>query len=66
MAGPSDGWLSLGGAWVCCSPHVSIHYCYCYYHHYQQYYYHYLYYTRVSYIKSLTCLFKISPALSTL
>ena len=28
MAGPSDGWLALGCAWVYCSPHVSEHYCY--------------------------------------
>ena len=28
MAGPSDGWLALGCVWVCCSPYVSMHYCY--------------------------------------
>ena len=60
MAGPSDGWLALGCVWVCCSPHVSKHYCYVnviiirniifiVYHCF----------TRVSRIESLNCLLKI-------
>ena len=33
VAGSCDKWLTLDCVWMCCAPHMSIHYCH--YYHYQ-------------------------------